>query len=682
MIKMSLDSRNIFSKILPHLGDIIDKVRKNSIVTVIAPTGIGKSLGIPTAVARTGSKILVSVPTITAAISLSDTLSKILPQFKIGYAAEGEINYDKNTQIIYATSGHIRRKILGLFDSEKCKDWDFVEVLMIDEFHLRKIDNDIIQGLWNYCKNNNIKIPRLILSSATPDDYIKEKTTVYEIKDQGYPIHINYIKKIYNIGREEIYDDIIKLIINLNQTEEKPGHFLVFVPGSNDVDKIIHRIDNILDIIAIPAYSSLKIEEIKNIYQQVPIEKRKVVIATNIAETSITIPDITVVIDSMLEKRAETSASGGLRLITAKISKASAIQRCGRTGRTKKGKCFRMISEEEYSKLDEMVIPEINRIPIYEYIMEILNIGLEFNEIIPEISKERIIDSKILLKQLKLIENNKVTKIGEFVTKFPLGVRNSTLLWKWLEKKYPIFPVIAIISLIDSWGPSYFWFPKRKTEENFSKYNLRIKDFINENFKRFMGDSDLHVLINLWNSIMKESIGAVTNFNKIDIKDLSEWCKENNILFRKIKEVINIIKQINNILTRLGYKIEIAPFSLQGFIGRIKPLIEEIYSFTKMYHNSGNMYHHSNTKTNYSLERIKTLSYLTRNEPNEIIAFITAEIQVRDNKINVISLALNIDDKRKIIATPLDSNNIPKKVIKDKQTNEEKLREALILLKF
>src|SRR5690606_5428832 len=138
-------------------------------------------------------------------------------------------------------------------------------------------------------------------------------------------------------------------------------------PGSAEVESVTASLQELLkDAIPgktatiIPAFGALKQEDIAMIYKQTAPTERKIVIATNIAEMSITITDVGHVIDTMVEKRAETSQSGGFRLSTHYISKDSAKQRAGRTGRTRSGICYRLSTQERYESLEEHRPPEIH----------------------------------------------------------------------------------------------------------------------------------------------------------------------------------------------------------------------------------------------------------------------------------------------------------------------------------
>lgn len=673
------DITDPLSRIKTHLNSIVDLVRSHAITTVIAPTGTGKSLGIPWAVAQTQSRIFISVPTVTAALSLHNFLSKYDTSIKVGYGAEGIVKYDDTSDIVFATAGHIRRKIINTVKDGKCAGITFTTVLMLDEFHTRSADNDIIFNLWLYCQSTGLPSPRLILATATPGSFIENmpKESIYIIPDESYPVAIQYINKQYDTADAQRYMDIINLIISLHNSSTK-GHFLIFVPGSADVELIVSHIEKISNILALPAYRELTSDQINLIYNPVIDPIRKVVVATNIVETAITIPDVGVVIDSMLEKRAETSRTGGLRLVTTNISRASAKQRCGRTGRTMAGTCYRMMIERDYDRLEESRPPELTQVPIHNYVMELLNTGLNPKNIMPNVDQFKLSETIVLLRQLNLVDiNNKVIEGGNFVAELPLGVRNGVILWDWLNQGYPPFVGIVIVSLIDSWDPPYFYLPRKGKDESQHVFNLRLQEHIDKYFHPYMGKSDIETMINMWHDLMN-NIGGY-NIKDIDMGDVKFWTAQHSINFKKIRELLNIIRQIiNRINTNYKdkYTIQIGPFTTDGAMKVFKPLAIKSYKDREMTlissMGSRNLYYHRPTNTKYSLDN-KAVNMLGINPPHTILAIIPREIKKDQYSINIVNVALDIEDS--IIQEDERRNNKP-----EVTTDQEKLLAAALAI--
>ena len=560
-------------KIYPHLNSILQKISQNPIVSVVAPTGTGKSIGIPYAVARTGSKIFVSVPTITAAITLANYQQTINPGTDVGYAAEGRINYNKNTKIVYATAGHLRRKMLNHVRDQVCQPIDFTDVLMVDEAHTGAIDVSVIKYLWGFCYNQKATVPRLILSSATLDPK-QSLGEIYKIDLNHYPISIRYHDQTYTPLDQRLLDDTARIATNLHRMSSIDGDFLIFAAGRAEVERIISHLIRLEKVVVLPAYGELSTKDLKAIYQPAPEGHRKIIVATNIAETAITIQNIGVVIDTLIEKLARTSAAGGLRLNPEFISKSSAKQRCGRTGRTGPGICYRMTTETFYTSLKEQRIEEIKRVPIYKLVIEFLNVGLRPERVIPELSNKRSKEAIELLKQLGMVdETNKITKMGRFVVKFPLGVRNAAMIWYWANKNLPLFPIVIMATLIDSYSPPYMIYPRQMADEPFADYQIRLDVHRDTFFNPFEGASDLATMLNWWHDLM-DSIGGP----RAPIEEVKDWAVEHSFNFRKIREVINVMNQSIGLLKRLKYNVKFGPFTTDGAIDAIRPIVEIAYA--------------------------------------------------------------------------------------------------------
>ena len=443
-----------------HLPKIVSLISSHPVVSIIAPTGSGKSIGVPAAIAASGSRCFVTVPTRTAAISLAEyqrilqlAVSPGINANKlIGYAAEGNINYTNETIIAYVTGGHGRRKMLSYFSKGIASPIDFCDVLMVDEVHSGSVDTTIIISLWMRAASSGIRVPRLVIASATPVPIsIDPNPAVYTVDLAAFPIEYLYLTQDKDIDIDDptgsLYEETAKLAADIHLTTPiNTGHILIFGPGAAEVESIAASLkellktptqDKLVDII--PAFGALKPEDISLIYKQTAPNERKIIIATNIAEMSITISDVGYVIDTMVEKRAETSQSGGFRLTTHYISKDSAKQRAGRTGRTRSGICYRMCTKERYEKLEEHRPPEIQRVPIYETVMELFDVGLTPENVIKGVDVQRILQATELLSRLGMVVSTKegitVTDIGHFAPRFHISVRNAAFLWHWINFK-------------------------------------------------------------------------------------------------------------------------------------------------------------------------------------------------------------------------------------------------------
>lgn len=428
-----------------HAEPILDLIKANKIIEIVAPTGSGKSIGVPAILAAAGLRAWNVVPTRTAAKSLYE-YQKILQADNIkpssvGYAAEGTKDYTDKTLIVYATSGHVRRKMLKYF-RDGMKPQDFCDVLICDEAHNGSLDLTVIIALWNYAFLHGVPTPKLVLASATPVTSPFDSVR-YEIKIPSLPVDIIYGDQNYDIGNS-LFKAAADLAVKLHNTEPvTENHILIFAPGLSEVERIKEEVGFLNNAVIIDIYGALNQDEIVKIYNEVGPTIRKIIISTNIAETAITIPNIGIVIDTLTEKRIELSPSGGKRLVVGWISKDSADQRKGRTGRTRAGKCYRVCTEEFYGGLDRHRVPEIDRVPIYDIIMELLDVGLKPGAVL-SLNEERINKAVAELERLGMVSQMAdiitVNDSGHFAVNFPIAVRNAALLYKWINFEGLRFP--------------------------------------------------------------------------------------------------------------------------------------------------------------------------------------------------------------------------------------------------
>lgn len=570
----------------PVLQEILKIVANNKTSLIIAPTGSGKTIRLPPVIGAADKRIFISGPTVTGTLAVSKKVTELNPNIKVGYAAESKKMYDKSTMVVYVTSGHLRRKMLSYFRGGEPRDIDFCDVLMIDEMHSGSLDNTINVALWQKAFNLGIKVPNLLLVSATPMKMdVYPLPTEYEVFTKPKKLDILYHDEDISWSTER-GDKLFKATCNVvtkmhNEVPIKDGDFLIFVSGKKEVETVTSLLSDLKDAVIYQGHGAMKSEEISLAVDPLPPNMlgkvRKIVVATNIMETTITIDGLLYVFDTLLEKRSETSTNGGERLSTTYISKDSAKQRAGRAGRTKDGYCYRMCTEQFFEELEKHRPPEILRIPIYEAVMEILEIGQDPEEILKDATIPKIEKSMDLLEQLNMIVRNSdksvsVTDIGKFSPSFPLGVRNTAFYYHWLQEGYQPFVGIIVAALIDCYGPSYFFLPRKDSEETDAAFSKRLNKVRNEIIDNFRGRTDLHTVLNVWLSLFN-----IEKVVKPSASTVYEWCKFNNMNAKKINELLTIIKECVKISEIKGYRVKLGSFNPENVVKAARPILQKSY---------------------------------------------------------------------------------------------------------
>lgn len=637
---------------------ILEFIADNEFCGIIAPTGSGKSTTMIEKIYRDGGepRIFISEPTIPAAEGLYRYMSKTMGKDLIGYAAEGNVRYNNSTPIVYCTSGHLRRKMLNCFENGEIKSgaMDFCSVIVLDEAHNGTIDNDAIIELWIKAAELNVSVPRLVLASATlsKENTVFSNLPIHEIKTVSLPVKVEYANKDYRPDDRMMYTDLSVNIavkhMNTPVPENKFSRWLVFCSGSSEVENVcsLLREQSLKNVRVLPLYSKLPIEQVDMI-QKPPMEGfRDIIVATNIAEASITIDGLDGVFDSMCEKVGETSSSGGFRLSVKHISKSSAKQRLGRTGRTVSGFCFRMCKETFFNNLPEQREPEITRVPLTNLVIEFMNVGLDPIQMFKgRVSDKKLRDTLNDLKELKMIdEDNNVTEIGNFATLFPLSVKNSALIYNWTQLKdkegnrYPMYPGVVLACIIDSFGPSYYFYPRKEEGQNAKEYEKFKMDYYIKNFKRYESENDLKTLLKMWNDMMSSFQSLKVGYNTT-----SQWSRDHSLNNKKIQELIKVVRQCCVILS--GYTksdIPIGPFNEEKFLSLItrtliKSYKDGIYEITKP-----GVYMSKESGTYFRIDKGQALNYGSVPSYDKILGLRTAEISSGKTTSNIISLSFPI----------------------------------------
>jgi ATP-dependent RNA helicase DDX35 len=378
---------------------ILYTIETYPVTIVVGATGSGKTTQIPrfcldAGWCADGKQIAVTQPRRIAATSVAarvaEEMGTPLGQ-RVGYSIRFEDVTSANTQVKFVTDGLLLREMLvdPLLNR--------YSVIMVDEAHERSLSSDILLSLLKKVLRKRADL-RVVVSSATleaerfldffePDEgekvHGKSKEDfgkIIGIEGRTYPVEIQYVTAPTNNYIEAAVDAIIAI-----HTHESPGDILVFLTGREEIDDVIDLLgDHIADmpetqqkLLTLPLYAGLPTEDQMFVFQKAPLNTRKVILATNIAEASVTIDGIAYVLDTGYVKlRTYNPALGIETLNVVPVSQASATQRAGRAGRTRPGKCFRLYTEDAFKKLDAATFPEIQRSNLAPVMLQLLNLGI------------------------------------------------------------------------------------------------------------------------------------------------------------------------------------------------------------------------------------------------------------------------------------------------------------------
>jgi RNA helicase HrpA len=543
---------------------ILEALAANQVIVVESPTGSGKTTQLPIILHEAGYAsngiIGITQPRRIATLSVSDfiarQLSTTVPGI-VGYKMRFEDATAPNTAIKIMTDGILLQEM-------KLDPYlTHYSVIMVDEAHERSLNIDFILGLLKKVLEARSEF-RVIVSSATINaevfsEYFGE-CPVVRIDAPMYPVRVVYdaIKTVpeaspgqgprpqgpdggyYRSSDEAIYDKILSIVGRVldGDAGAEPGDILIFLPGEKTIKECLQTLMAsrwALRLHCIPLYARLGKDEQEKVFAYPPEGKIKVVISTNIAETSVTIDGITVVVDSGLAKinyynpRTFTAS-----LIETPISKASCNQRKGRAGRTRPGICYRLYSIKDFDSRPLYPTEEIHRTDLSEVLLRMAELGItdfEHFDFITKPPKSAIRGAIEVLNLLDALNPDRtLTRIGEMMCAFPLLPKLSRMIVEAVLKYPDVISETLIASAFLSTTSPYVLPPGEETEARAAHHRFRDP----------MGDFASYLQL-------YEAFSSA--------RDKTKFCERNYLDERTLREIVRIKEQLELIVSELGVPI-------------------------------------------------------------------------------------------------------------------------------
>ncbi|CAM0142926.1 Salivary acidic proline-rich phosphoprotein 1/2 [Umbelopsis sp. WA50703] len=542
-----------FRKNLPVYSaheQIIDGIKKNDTVVIVGETGSGKTTQIPQFIWECGlaspkqGAVAVTQPRRVAATSLAKRVAEEAGTtlgYKVGYSVRFDDTSSQHTMIKYLTDGMLLRELLS---DKLLKRY---RVVVLDEAHERTLRTDMLFGMVKEIQrirkemvqngDKEISELKIVVMSATLDaekfsEYFNRAQIMY-VSGRLFPV------KVYNTiePQSDYLDAALVTIFQIHMRRPK-GDILVFLTGQEEIEALTTLLtdyagqlpSSVQALLPCPLFAALPPAQQQKVFDPAPTNTRKVVLATNIAETSITISGIRYVIDCGVAKvRGFNPKVGVESLLIHPISKSSARQRMGRAGREAAGFCYRLYTEPSFAELEENTVPEIKRCNLSAAVLQLKAtgiddvLGFDYMDRPSRTSLSRALEQLYSLGAID--DKGALTQDGKQMAEFPLD----PLFSKVLIQSQPYectSEIISIISLLSV--DSVFFTPPDK------------RDNVAEAKKRFLHpDGDHLTLLNVLKSYW-------------EVKGDKEWCRENFINMRNMKIVLDVRNQLIQFCTRMG----------------------------------------------------------------------------------------------------------------------------------
>jgi len=429
-----------------RVPEILQTLQSSKRLILSAEPGAGKSTLVPQALLESlDGKILVLEPRRVAAKLLASYVSTLVGTplgQDVGYHVRFDRKANDKTRLIYLTEGLLRRYI------QNDPFLTGVAAVVIDEFHERSLNGDVGLILLKKIQQELRPELQILVMSATLDSSklsaFLDDAPIVKVPGRGFPVEISYSQKVQNpFDIAELGSKVVQAVRQLVESpKDDGGHLLVFLPGQREIRACEEALYKVLPslplragkpLVLLPLYSQLPESEIRRALDP-KTQARKIILSTNIAESSVTLDGLTGVIDSGLQRRSNISLSHVIPYLElTRISRASAEQRAGRAGRQAPGRALRLWSESEHRFLEDFELPEVKRADPSEEILALLDIGFGSVREIPWIDAPDtnvLISTTHKLRTLQLIEDNtsqpdgqKITPLGRACLQSPIEIR-------------------------------------------------------------------------------------------------------------------------------------------------------------------------------------------------------------------------------------------------------------------
>ncbi|HEY3805594.1 MAG TPA: ATP-dependent RNA helicase HrpA [Kofleriaceae bacterium] len=513
------------------VADITKALAENQVVIVAGETGSGKTTQLPKiclAMGRgvNGQQIGCTQPRRIAATSVAERVASELGT-ELGDVVGFKIRFNdrikRTSSIKFMTDGILLAEIQS---DPLLRGYD---TIIVDEAHERSLNIDFLLG---FCKRLLPKRPelRMIVSSATLEtkrfSAFFDGAPVIEVSGRTFPVEVFYRPPAED--EADIADAVANTVNEITELDPR-GDVLVFLPGEREIRDSVAELEQraLPHTVILPLYARLSSAEQHRVFQALP--QRRVVLATNVAETSLTIPGIVYVVDAGVARvNRYNTRTGVTQLLVEPVSRASADQRKGRCGRTADGICFRLYEEQDYTTRPAHTDPEIKRVGLAGVILRMKSLRLGDIESFPFLDppQKRAIDEGYrVLEELGALDGEHLTKIGEQLGRLPLDPRLGRMILGGRDERAlrEVVIIAAALGLQD---------PRERP--------LAAQQKADESHKKFRDEgSDFAGYLKLW-AFWQDARGSKNKLYKL--------CRENFLSYNRMREWEDIHAQIVQVM--------------------------------------------------------------------------------------------------------------------------------------
>mmetsp|Transcript_29829 Transcript_29829/g.114543 ORF Transcript_29829/g.114543 Transcript_29829/m.114543 type:complete len:702 (-) Transcript_29829:405-2510(-) len=536
--------------------ELVEMTEESKVVVLVGETGSGKTTQVPqflvdAGYAKDGMMVACTQPRRVAAMSVAKRVAEemdvVLGQ-EVGYTIRFEDKTSQRTMLKYCTDGMLLRE--AMHDPDLLR----YRCIVLDEAHERTLATDLLMGLLKGVITTRKSPINMVVMSATLDaeKFVKyfEGAPLLQVPGRMFPVGIFYLPE----PAKDYFEHAISTAVHIHQNEE-PGDVLCFLTGEEEIEEGVRRVTEEMvgtektlgPLKVLPLYASLPPERQQRVFDPAPssdipgISGRKIIFATNIAETSLTIDGVVYVIDSGFSKQKTYNPRvRSEALQVTPISRASAKQRTGRAGRTRPGKCFRLYTEKAFKNdLIETSFPEIQRSNICNLVLQMKTLGIEnlvYFDFMDPPAPETMMRALEQLHYLgALSDEGELSDLGYKMAEFPLEPELSKMLIS-APKFGCSNEAVSIAAMLSAAGNAFLRPSGRQDEADEAKAKFQHPD------------GDHGTLLNVYHSFKQHN-------------EDQNWCFENYLNGRALRSADNVRSQLERIMVKLDLDLVSVDYS-------------------------------------------------------------------------------------------------------------------------
>ncbi|XP_075594443.1 pre-mRNA-splicing factor ATP-dependent RNA helicase DHX16 [Balearica regulorum gibbericeps] len=543
--------------IFPYRDELVAAIARHQILVIEGETGSGKTTQIPQYLheegyTRQGLKIGITQPRRVAAMSVAARVAVEMGTKlgnEVGYSIRFEDCTSERTVLKYMTDGMLLREFLTE------PDLGSYSVIMVDEAHERTLHTDVLFGLIKDIARFRPQL-KVLVASATLDTQrfsaFFDQAPVFHIPGRRFPVDIYYTKA----PEADYLEACVVSVLQIHVTQP-PGDILVFLTGQEEIEACVELLQErcrrlgsrLAELLVLPIYANLPSDMQARIFEPTPPGARKVVVATNIAETSVTIDGIVYVLDPGFCKQKSYSARTGMEsLVVTPCSRASANQRAGRAGRVAPGKCFRLYTAWAFQhELEETPVPEIQRADLGSLVLLLKSLGINdlihFDFLDPPPHETLVLALEQLYALGALNHLGELTTLGRRMAELPVEPMLAKMILA--SEQYGCTEEVLTVAAMLSVNNAIFYRPKDKVlHADSARLGFHVPG------------GDHLVLLNVYNQWVASGHSL-------------QWCYEHFVQARSLRRARDVREQLEGLMER----VEVAPSSCAGDYGPVRKAI-------------------------------------------------------------------------------------------------------------